>query len=152
MINKEDFTFTFYVICISHRKDCGHTWYWMSLRGAETSLLWKKEDHNFNIALIISNKTCSECTRGNCSVTFAFWEWAVNLVTAYSSEVAFPRVALYRCFRINNYSSFSKISSAICITRLTTHCTCDLMPVLVICKQRKEYDHAWHQMSSLKLG
>ena len=109
----------------------------MSLWRAETSLLCKKEDHNFNIALIISNKTCSECTRGNCSFTFAFWEWAVNLVTAYSSEVAFHRVALYRCFRINNYSSFSKISSAICITRLTTHCTCDLMPVLVICKQEK---------------
>ena len=49
------------------------------------------------------------------------WEWAVNLVTAYSSEVAFPRVALYSCFRDfhklicsqQNYQTLKLISSLI---------------------------------------
>ena len=49
------------------------------------------------------------------------WEWAVNLVTAYSSEVAFPRVALYSCFHDfhklicsqQNYQTLKLISSLI---------------------------------------
>ena len=36
------------------------------------------------------------------------------------------------------------------ITRLTTHFTCSLVSDLVICKQRKEYDHIWHRMSLLR--
>ena len=38
------------------------------------------------------------------------------------------------------------------ITWLTVHFTCDLISAMVhvICNERKEYAHAWHQMSLLK--
>ena len=43
-----------------------------------------------------------------------------------------------------------KIEALSTTARLTTHFTYGLMSAVMICKQRKEYGHAWLQMSILR--